>query len=385
MKLLCTRENLKTAIYNTERVTGKQSNLPILNNILIETEKGRLKISATNLEIGVISYLGAKIEKEGKITIPVKILSNFINNLPESEDKVNIEADNQILNISTNGYKAKIKGLDAQDFPIIPKTQSPFSFILPAQKIKNFIPKLITCVSVNEARPELSGVCMNLTDKEIFFASTDSFRLIEVILPIEMEKQNDQYRKIVEKYPSLIVPAATLAEVFRIINPETEEIKLVIEENQLFIAIDDVWVVSRLINGKYPDYKQIIPQNNATRMVILKEDFLRGVRIASGFVSGKGGEISIASSTEKKTVFISSESQEKGENSTALKSDITGPDQKLVFNPKFIIDGLNAMDTTQVALFINNNSSPASLKMVDDKNGEIINEVDYIAMPIRNS
>jgi DNA polymerase III subunit beta len=385
MKLLCTRENLKTAIYNTERVTGKQSNLPILNNILLETEKGRLKISATNLEIGVISYLGAKIEKEGKITIPVKILSNFINNLPESEDKINIEADNQILNISTNGYKAKIKGLDAQDFPIIPKTQNPISFTLPAQRIKNLIPKLITCVSVNEARPELSGVCMNLTINQIFFASTDSFRLIEVVVSLEMEKQDEQYKKVMEKYPSLIIPAVTLTEVFRIINPNTEEIKLVIEENQLFILIDDVWVVSRLINGKYPDYKQIIPQSSASRMVILKEDFLRGLRIASGFLSGKGGEIGISSNAEKKTVIITSESQEKGENSTVLKSDITGPDQKVVFNPKFIIDGLNAMDSNQIAMFINNNSSPASIKMIDDKKGEVLNEVNYIAMPIRNN
>jgi DNA polymerase-3 subunit beta len=385
MKLLCTRENLKTAVYNTERVTGKQSNLPILNNILLETEKGRLKISATNLEIGVISYLGAKIEKEGKITIPVKILSNFINNLPENEDKINIETNNQILEISTNGYKAKIKGLDAQDFPIIPKTQNPFSFILSAQKIKNFIPKLITCVSINEARPELSGVCMNLSPKQVFLAATDSFRLIEVVLPIEMEKQSDQYQKIREKYPTIIIPAATLAEIFRIINQETEEIRLVVEENQLFISIDDVWVVSRLINGKYPDYKQIIPQKSSTRMVILKEDFLRAVRISSGFVSGKGGEISIASDLEKKIVVVSSESQEKGENSTALKSDITGPNQKVVFNPKFIIDGLNAMDSIQISLFVNNNSSPASIKMIDEKNGEVLEGVNYIAMPIRNS
>jgi DNA polymerase-3 subunit beta len=120
-------------------------------------------------------------------------------------------------------------------------------------------------------------------------------------------------------------------------------------------------------------------------MVILKEDFLRAVRISSGFVSGKGGEISIASSQEKKTMIVSSESQEKGENSTVLKGDITGPEQKVVFNPKFIIDGLNAMDSSQVALLVNNNSSPASIRMIDDKKGEILEEVNYIAMPIRNN
>jgi DNA polymerase III subunit beta len=385
MKLLCTRENLKKAIFNTERVTGKQTNLPILNNILLETEKGRLKLSATNLEIGIISYIGAKIEKDGKITIPVKVLANFINNLPENEDKINMELEDQILKIYTDGYQAKIKGLDAQDFPIIPKTQNPVSLIISASELKNYIPKLLTCVSLNEARPELSGVCMILEKNKIFLAATDSFRLIEGMIELDSQKQTEEYGRIQEKYPSLIIPANTLSELGRIIDLDVEEVRFYIEEGQLFISIGDVWVVSRLINGKYPDYKQIIPQKSASRTVVIKEDFMRGVRMASGFINAKVGEIVIETNENEKTLTIFAESQEKGENKTSLKVDMTGPSQKVVFNPKFIIDGLGTMDTNQVAIFINSQTSPVSLKMISNDKGEVLEKLNYIAMPIRNN
>ena len=381
MKVICTQENFKKAIFNTERITGKQVTLPILNNILIETEKGRLKFSATNLEVGVVSVIGVKIEKEGKITIPAKLLSNFVNNLPQ-EGKILLEIKNQTLSLSSGNFKAQIKGLDPQDFPIIPKKEDGFLFSLSAQNLKNAVMKLLLCISINETRPELTGINMLFSEKKINLAATDSFRLAEEILTIG--DVDDNYKKNLGKSSSVIIPSSTLSEVAKIITQEMEKIQISIEENQIFFLLDDVYVVSRLINGKYPEYKQIIPQNFATRAVFKKEDISRAVKIASAFTSAKSGEIAVKIDAENKKIIITAQSQETGENISQIDADIVGPSQNITLNPRFVLDGINPISTSNISFLINNNTSPAAIKAVDEKTGEIIESHTYIVMPIKN-
>jgi len=384
MKLTCTQENFKKAIYNTERVIGKQATLPILENILIETEKGMLRFSATNLEIGVFLKVGAKIEKEGKITIPAKIISNFVNNLPPGEN-ISIETDDQVLRIKSGNSRASIKGLSAQDFPIIPEFKGIFLFSFSGNDLRENLPKILTCVSLDGTRPELGGVNIILNGKEASLAATDSFRLFEVKCGIKVKKE-DEYAALLSKTNSIIVPNGTLLEVLRVISQEDQEVEVAVEENQIFFQTDSVRIVSRLINGKYPEYKQIIPKEFSTKTIINKEEMLRAVKIGSLFTNSQGGEVIFKLSQKEGKIDVLAQSEERGENNTQIKAEINGPDQEIVFNPRYILDGINAVSTPQVAFLANSSSSPVVLRMANEKDGkmEIDEKATYVVMPIKN-
>lgn len=384
MKLVCTQENFKKAIFDTERVTGKQKTLPILNNILLEAEKGSLKLSATNLEVGVVSKVGSKVETEGKITIPAKVISNFVNNLPVSES-VSLEATDETLTIVSGSYQAKIKGLSAQDFPIIPKMEGEFFFSVPAQILREYIVRILTCVSPNETRPELTGINMLLAERSLILAGTDSFRLGEATVPFVEGETSENYRIFLGKLSSIIVPANTFSELMRVITPTTEKVKFSIEESQIFFEVDSVQIVSRLINGKYPEYKQIIPEKFATRVVLSKEEFARAIKIASVFSGNRtSGEVRLSINAEQGSMAVKSQSQETGENESTLPGDIVGPGQEVVFNPRYLLDGINSVPTNQIAFLLNSGSSPAAFKMIDEEKGTVREEYTYIVMPIKN-
>lgn len=382
MKLICTQNNFRKAVFNTERVTGKQTTLPILGNILLKAEKRRLKFSATNLEVGVITNIGAKIEKEGEITIPVKLLSNFINNLP-NEDKISLETKNQNLNIVSGGYKTQIKGLSADDFPIIPKLKNNFLFSISAQKLKNVLVKVLFCVALNENRPEFTGINMVFFDKNMTLAATDSFRLAEVNLKFDGNEVGEGYGDFISRKNSIIIPANTFSEVVRVISPETEKVKVAIEENQIFFEIDNVQIVSRLINGKYPDYKQIIPQKFNTRVVLNKDELLKAVKVASMFADSGSGEVIFKVEPTGGKLITQSQSHESGESKVVLKADIIGPKQEVVLNPRYIMDGISAMSSSSVAILVNDGLSPVGLKAVSDKDGKVLGGHVYIIMPIK--
>jgi DNA polymerase-3 subunit beta len=384
MKLICTQENFKRAIYNTERVIGKQATLPILENILLETEKGMLKVSATNLEIGVFLKIGAKIEESGKITIPAKLIGSFVNNLPPGEN-IYLETDEQTLKIKSGNYKAVIKGLSAQDFPIIPEFGGKFLFSLSGNELRESLPKLLVCVSLDGTRPELGGINVSLAEEEIGLASTDSFRLLEIKIKIKTEKK-EEYAAFMVKNNSLIVPSGTLAEVLRALGSETQEVMVAVEENQIFFQIDNVRIVSRLINGKYPEYKQIIPKEFSTKALVDKENILRAVKMASFFTNSKSGEVKLKLSAKEKILDIFAQSEERGENKTQIKAEIDGADQEIVFNPRYIIDGVSAITSSEIAFLANSGSSPVVLRITEkrDKKTEIVENLTYVVMPIRN-
>ncbi len=382
MKILCTQENITKAIGSLERVTGKQSSLPILANFLLETSKGRLKISATNLEIGVIAHIGAKIEREGKIVVPAKLLSSFIHNLPEG-DVVSLETENQTLHIVSGNYDMKIKGFESKDFPIIPQFEEEYLFSLPAQSLKNALSRLLPCVSLSDTRIELTGVHIFFFEKELHLAATDSFRLGEEIFSLQDLPEKEKYDVFREKTESLILPATTLQEVARDIFPETERVEIMVSENQIFFQIGDIQIVSRLINGKYPDYKQIIPQNFTFNVEIERELLLRAIRIGSMFSSQSSGEVSFRVIPNDEMVVVKAVSREIGENTVKIPAKIEGNGEiTLTFNPRYILDGLSVTHSSKVLFSCNTPQSPASLRMVDEK-GSVISDFLYIMMPVR--
>lgn len=384
MKLTCTQENFRKAIFNSERMASKQNTLPILNNILFEADKSGLRFSATNLEMGISVQIGAKIEKEGKITIPAKLISNFVNNLPQGET-ITLEVDNQNLKIKSGSAKAIIKGLSAEDFPLLPKKSTEFLLTIPGIVLKNIISKVITCVAFNETRQELTGVNFILKEDEILFAATDSFRLIECKLKLNEKNINTDYKDFINKKNTLIIPANTLVELARIIPVDVEgDVRIALEDGQAFFEIDGTNIVSRLINGAYPEYKHIIPAEFKTRIVGEKNILQGAIKMASVFSSGKTSEVVLKTDADAKKFFIEARSAEAGENSSELNIDITGPSQEIVFNSKYLLDGVNTITTTKAALLMNSNSSPVAIKEIDEKTGMVLDEYIYIVMPIKN-
>lgn len=385
MKLLCTQENFKRAIYNCERVVSKKNTLPILNNILFETEKGGLKLSATNLEIGVSSKIGAKIEKDGKITIPARLISNFSNNLPVG-DNILLELIGNNLKIKSGSNKTIIKGVSAEDFPLIPFKKNEYLLDLSSLDIKTAILSVLPAVAFNEARQELTGINLTFKEKELCFAATDSFRLAEHKLKIDGKNITAlNYKAFIEKNESIIIPANVLVELNRILSPEIENnVKITIEEGQIFFETNNTRLVSRLINGKYPEYKHIMPQDYKTKIVGDKQLLQNAIKMASIFSSGGSNEIALKINQEEKKMFIMSSSAETGENVAELNFDISGPSQEIVFNSKYLLDGINVIFSSRVAILANSEATPVAIKEVDEKTGEILENFTYIVMPIKN-
>ncbi|MBP6929523.1 MAG: DNA polymerase III subunit beta [Candidatus Moranbacteria bacterium] len=380
MKVTCTQENLSRSLSYLERVVGKQTTLPILSNFLLETEKGRLKISATNLEIGVVVSVGAKIEKEGKLTVPAKILSTFVNNLP-NKDIICLEEENKHLKVVSTSYEIRIKGMDGKDFPIIPQYKKEYQYVFPAQEVKNALGRLLFCVSLNEARLELTGACLTFLSDGLHIAATDSFRLAEEILPLTKGKGNES---ISQETQSLILPSGVLQEVLRVINPESKDIKMALEENQIFFEVGGVEIISRVINGKYPDYQQIVPKEFSVQVIFDKQEFQRAIKIAGALSSYSSGEIALVFDYETKTCTFLSRSQEVGENKTILSIGYISGQEPLtmVFNPRYVLEGINVLTSEKIMFCANSGSTPAVLRMVDVEEKPDMSYV-YVIMPIR--
>ncbi len=386
MKLICTQDNFKKAIINSERIVSKQNTLPILNNILLEANKGYLKISATNLEIGIEVKIGAKVEEEGRITIPARLLSSFSANLTEGEN-MDIEVIDQNLKIKNGSTKAMIKGFSAEDFPLIPQKNTEFILNIGISKLKDIFSKILIAVAHNEARQELTGMNIVFGEKELFFAATDGFRLSEYILKIgENEVNSEKYLEFREKTKNIIVPISTLSELNRIIsnNSEDNTVKVFIEEGQIFFELDGIKIVSRLINGKYPEYKHIMPESYKTTIIGDRKVLQNALKIAGVFVNNKSSEVVLKIDAEGKNILVDTKSAEVGENSTQINFEVQGESQEIVFNLKYLVDGINVVTTNKLALLANSDSSPVAIREFSEGTKEVLADFTYIIMPIKN-
>ncbi len=385
MKLICTQENFKKAIYQTERIVAKKNALPILNNILFQAKKGSLTLLATNLEIGISVKIGAKVEEEGSLTLSAHLISNFATNLPQNENII-LESEKDNLKIESGSNKALIKGMSVDDFPLIPHKKNNNLLKLSSLIFKEALLKIMPAISLNEVRQELTGINVLFQEKNIFLAATDSFRLAEYRIKLEDNNIEQEYYEIFRaKKKSIIIPAKTLIELIRIIPSDREEyIRITIEENQIFFEINNTKIVSLLINGKYPEYKNIIPQNYKTKIIGKKDLIQENIKLANIFTAKGNNEITLKTNSKSKKIFILSKSSEVGENSSELNFESIGPNQEVVFNAKYLLDGINTINTSQLAISLNSASTPVSIRAIDEKTGKILDDFIYIVMPIKN-
>ncbi len=381
MLFYCKTQKLKKAVLKIERVVSKQTTLPILGNILIKAKDGRLLLSATNLEIAVQVFITAKIEKEGEFTIPGRILAGFLGVI--NDEKITIELKKEELLVKSKKHNIKIKGLDAKDFPIIPQKNKDNFFEIKTENLNRAINGLLISVAHNDTRQELNGIFIEFNKNNLTMASTDSFRLTEVILPIE-NKNEELYEEFKEKNKAIIIPANLLLELQKI--DEEERVGFLIEQNQLFISTENILIVSRIINGNYPEYSQILPKKYEIKTTISKDKLIKAIQISSLVVNNQNGEIKINSIKDKKEIIISAQSIDSGENISKITAEINGPDFEVIFNYRYLLEGLNSslFDDERIVISLNQQKSPVRFSLENKKeinNNKKIKFI-YVIMPI---
>ncbi|MDD5489077.1 MAG: DNA polymerase III subunit beta [Candidatus Moranbacteria bacterium] len=383
MKLQALSENFKRGILIAEKIIGKNLTLPILSNILLEAEKSRLKVSATNLEIGVVCSLRAKIEKEGKLAVPGRIAGSYLSNIPDGS-KMSIEAKNQTLYLTSEGSRAVIKGVDAKDFPIMPKPQSEYLFEIDGPAFQDKAVKVLTCAAASETRQELTGIYFGFEKDSLILAATDSFRLAEARIKLGKNDVGTSYPKFISKNSAIIVPARTLQEVARSIGNESGRVKVYIGESQIFFEIDEIMFVSRLIDGKYPEYKQVIPKEFSSGVFVGREDLAKAVRTASIFSDSKSREVKLLIKEGGGKMKIESQSVETGENIAEIPCQSKTKGENIIaFNNRYLVDALNSFSSETVYIGFNDSFGPVVFREVQEKE-KLIEDYLHIVMPIRN-
>ena len=374
LKIFSLQENLKQGLALVGHVSGKNVNLPILNNVLIKAEEGKIRLVATNLEIGVISTVRGKIEREGVFTVSSKIISDCINLLPNK--KIGLEQKENDLLVDCDNYQAKVRGQSAEEFPLIPEVDRKNYFSAEAEGLKKAISQVLFAAAASETRLELSGVLFVFAGGNLTLAATDSYRLAEK--KIKIKSNNEEEKRI-------IVPAKTLQELLRILSinlddeveEKNSEIKFYISENQILFTYGSTELVSRLIEGQYPDYQQIIPNNSKTKISIDQQELTRAVKMASLFSKTGINDVNLDFPTGKNQVVISSVSGQTGENITNLEARVSGDDNSIVVNYRYLLEGLNNIEKETVKIEVIDSNTPCIIRPEQDES------YLYIIMPIK--
>ncbi len=374
MRVTCMQENLARGLAIVNRAVASRTTLPILSNILIQTEESRLRLSATNLEIGINCWIGAKVETGGAITVPARLLTDFVNSLPT--EKVQLEQKNgHTLSVTAEAYQAEIKGIDAADFPVLPTVDEGTRLVIGADELSSMIDQVSIAAASDESRPILTGV-KAILDRDagrVTMAAADGFRL---------SVRHEEFEVPVEGRLEVIVPARALQELTRVRGADDDTVKIAITEanNQILFQLKDVDLVSQLIDGAFPDYDKIVPSGYATRAVVNTKSLQSAVRVASFFARDAANIVRLAvepgSDPEPGTVVVSANAAEVGGNQTSIEASIEGEGLEIAFNAKYLIDVLGVAGSDQVALELTDANSPCVFRPVS--------EVDYthIVMPM---
>lgn len=368
MKLIVLRGNLKEGMAALERTVIDNPNLPILKNIIIKAD-ARITLQATNLEVGVTFLTNAKISEPGAVCVPFAPLNNIIQN--SLSERISISTNENTLTITTDNYEAKIQGVPAEDFPIIPKLETDKrSLELSVDVFKQAIGQVAIAAATNDLKPELNSVLVDVHSGTLKFAATDGFRLAEKTLSTNAFAVSGEPIKA-------LIPLKTIHEVVRTF-PAGSQLKIQFDDNQALFNAKDVSLITRLIDGNYPEYTQIIPKQTPIEFTVEREQFLQAVKLVSNF-SGKTNDVKIKTADEKKSLAIFASSQLVGENTYHVplkkhKGESTAP---VVFNWRYLADGVRALSGSAITLGITNESKPTIIRPTDDTS------VFYIVMPIQ--
>jgi DNA polymerase-3 subunit beta len=365
MKLTCLQENLNKGLNLVGRAAATRTTLPITNNVLLATDQGRLKLVATNLELAVSCWIGAKVETEGSITVPAKLLTEFVGSLPADKIEIAMSPKGKTLNLKCARFEARISGVDAKEFPPIPKLEDGIVTKVELPALRQAVSQVVFAAATDEARPVLTGVYAEFEEKTLTLAAADGFRLAVYKLPLA---------KAVEQKYVIIIPARTLSELSRLAGDQddTVEIKVNGQKTQVMFKFKDIEMVSQLVMGNFPQYSQLIPQSSNTRAVVDNSQFLRATKTAAIFARDGSGIVRLiispgADITPGK-LSISARSEEVGEDTGEVDAIVQGAEAKIAFNGKYLTDMLAVLKEQQVALEVTTPSSPGVFKPVGADN-----------------
>ncbi len=352
MELTVTQENFSKALSAVGRVASTKTQLPILSNILLRTDGNRLLVAATNLEIATTQYIGAKIAKPGAITVPARLISEFVSSLPKGTIELRIVGEN--IHITSGKYHSIINGVIADDFPELPtiNEENSVTYSINTEEFKQAVSQTIITASSDSTRPVLTGVYWHSHEGWIYLAATDGYRLSE--------------RRLVETKSEVaaIIPTQTLQEVLRTIVDDVDTIDILFDESQVRFRINEAEVISRLVDGNFPDYRQLIPAKSDITAIMNKAEFTRVTKIAGLFARESGGSVTVTVDDDTKTVSLHSIASELGENTSELDADITGSGQ-VTLNSRYLTEALGVVDADVISFSFSGKLSPIILKSTD--------------------
>ena len=363
MKIECVKEKLQNAVSKAEKVTGKNLTLPVLSNISLEVTKDALILRATNLDVGVELTVPGKVTATGTVVVPGNILQSLIQNITDS--KVELELAENTLLVSSKNTSTTIKTVPGEDFPSIPKIAMRESFSMPVEDFLNGVRSVWYAASVSSMKPELSSVFITHEEDQVIFVATDSFRLAEKKVRV----------KKVQQFSDVLIPVKNIVDLTKILDGSLDDVFVQISEGQIALQTEGVYVTSRLVEGNFPDYNQIIPKETKTTATLLKQDLITSLKTANIF-SDKFNKITFHIEPSNKKLYFETKNSDVGENTTITNASLEGDDISLNFNNKYVVDSLQSVAADSVTLLFSGEGKPMLIQGSSDKT------FLYLAMPM---
>lgn len=365
MKIRINKDKLINVLNKAERVTSKNANLPILTCIYFEAKNNELILNSTNLDMGFIGKTKVKVEEDGKFAVEGAVISQFLNNLSRTDDEVELVLEGNLLIVKTKNSSTKIKVQNTEDFPPIPEIKTSKSVKVPASQFVNGLKSVWYSSSNSNIKPELSSVLIYSNGEDLVFVATDSYRLAEKKLKIAK----------ISEFENTLIPFKNVVEIIKIIEDLDEEIEILFDQDQIALKSDNITIVTRIVNGSFPDYKQIIPKDFQTKVQVLKQDFLQQLKITNIF-SDKFNQVTLEVDVSGEKLLAFSENQEKGDSLNEIKVKIEGKPAKANFNHKYITDCFGVIDSDSLVLEFNGTNKPLVIR--GQRDGSFL----YLVMPL---
>ncbi len=363
MKLQVTQENLNRALNSVSRVANSRGTLPILANVLIKTTNNRLSLAATNLDIAITHYIGAKVSEEGSITVPARLMQDFVSSLPEGV--IELDLKDSKLHVTTDKYQSVVNGIMADDFPVMPAISDGKNWTMDGGAFKQGLQQVVFAASNDETRPVLTGVLLQTSNGKLNMAATDSYRLAEKELAGSKEDVQ------------ILVPASAMQDLLRILGDSEDKVKVTHDEQQVLFQVGDVELVTRLVDGKYPDYKKLIPEKFATEARLKRADLVNVTKVSSLFARESAGSVTIEVDSKANQLSIRSVASQLGENTATADAKVTGSGN-ITLNSRYLLDALNALNGDEVVFSFNGKLEPTLL--TDPASGDY----KHVIMPLKS-
>ena len=362
MWITCLQENLSRGLGVVGRAVATRATLPVTQNVLLTTDQSRLKLTATNLEIAISTWIGAQIDHEGSVTIPARLLTEFVNQLPDDKIEIDLVDSPKGVYLECARFKANMNGTDAEEFPPIPTVEDGTTVVVPADVLKGAIERVAFAAATEDSRPVLTGIKVEISGNKLTLAAADGFRLgVETV----------ELATGVEEDMGFIVPAKTMQEVQRLIGDRADDITITVTEpaSQVLFKFGDIEIVSQLVQGAFPDYEKLIPASAGTTATVKLQDFLQAARAAAVFARDGSGIVRLIVSPGEDgapgKITVASRAEELGDNEGGFEAEIEGDEAKVAFDSRYLLDVLGVLGSGTVTLETTTPSSPGVIRATD--------------------